>query len=824
MKPSKLIFHLIGNAHLDPVWLWDWREGLNEGIITCRTVLDLMDEFEDLTFVRGESAVYRHIEEHDPATFRRIARYVEAGRWDVVGGTVLQPDTNLPSAETFARHFTHGQNYFRSRFGRIARVAWAADSFGHAAGLPEIMARAGITGFAFTRPFADVLPLASPAFWWEAASGARVLAYRPEVGWYGSQRDEMPKRLDDVLAAALKGGLRNVGVFYGLGNHGGGPTRRHLREIREWAAAHPEIDVVHSGLHRLFDAIRAEAKARGDDFLPVHRGEMNCTLRGCYASVAKFKFAYRKTEAAVAGAERTDAAIRTSLGAPVADTHGAWDAVLFNSFHDILPGSSIERAFDEQLAWLGGAYHEAQRIELGALNALIGKVDTRVARPPDDHPTAVPVLVWNPHPWPFRGHVEWEANMDYRQIDAYKGRADALPLRVLDPRRRPLPLQVVATENSLIWDAPWRKRVVVPVELPPLGWSVFEFGWVEGAVAPASPGPLAVAARGAIDNGLYRVEARKGRAGIRVLHRGKPVFGDAGLSAIVVEDPHGSWGGPDHGEDTNLSKERERWRVTDVEIVERGPERALLWVRLAGWRSHLELSFYLYRGREAVDVAARLLWNERAARLKLVMPVGLAEAEFDVPGARVRRTDFGEVPGGRWVRTRGRSQAFGFASDGLYCFDARDGALRATVARASGYALHVAGPVPSWRPPVDSGELKFRFLMNPGDGELPRLAQTLEQPPVAILAPAKAGALPRTESLAALSPASLQVLALKKAEDGKGLVLRVQETAGRSAAARLRWLGEAVPLGRVDADTIATWRLQRRRGRWTAARTSIIED
>src|SRR5437016_13718982 len=85
-------FHLIPNAHLDPVWLWDWREGANEALVTCRTILDLMDEDPALTFIRGESFIYQHIEQHDPATFKRIARYIKQGRWDVVGGTVIQPD------------------------------------------------------------------------------------------------------------------------------------------------------------------------------------------------------------------------------------------------------------------------------------------------------------------------------------------------------------------------------------------------------------------------------------------------------------------------------------------------------------------------------------------------------------------------------------------------------------------------------------------------------------------------------------------------------------------------------------------------------------
>ncbi len=122
MSAPKL--HLIANAHLDPVWLWDWREGLNEAVTTCRTILDLMDENADFTFIRGEAATYAHIEEFDPKTFARIKAQIEAGRWEIVGGTWIQPDTNLSSTETLCRHFQVGRAYFQSRFGRVPHVAW----------------------------------------------------------------------------------------------------------------------------------------------------------------------------------------------------------------------------------------------------------------------------------------------------------------------------------------------------------------------------------------------------------------------------------------------------------------------------------------------------------------------------------------------------------------------------------------------------------------------------------------------------------------------------------------------------------------------------
>ena len=121
---NKIRIHLIANYHLDQVWLWDWREGLNEGLITCRTILDMMDEHPELTYNRGEAVIYQHIEQTDPDTFRRIKVRVTDGRWDVIGGTYLQSDNNLPATETLLRSLLRGQHYFQSSFGRPVEAAW----------------------------------------------------------------------------------------------------------------------------------------------------------------------------------------------------------------------------------------------------------------------------------------------------------------------------------------------------------------------------------------------------------------------------------------------------------------------------------------------------------------------------------------------------------------------------------------------------------------------------------------------------------------------------------------------------------------------------
>jgi alpha-mannosidase len=821
------VFHLIANAHLDPVWLWDWRDGMTEGIITCRTMLDLMDEFPDFTFVRGEAAIYRHIEQHDPPTFARIARRVAEGRWDVVGGTWIQPDTNLPATETFVRHYHTGQRYFAERFGRPVRVAWAADSFGHAAGLPDVMAGAGIEGFAFTRPEENILPMPLPAFWWQGCGGNRILAYRPMAGWYGSERHEVAPKLDKLLALADKQPLVNVGFFYGLGDHGGGASRRHLEEIRAWAAQHPEVEVVHSGLHRLHDAITAEV--RGGLELPVHNGEMNFTLRGCYASVAKFKWPYRRAEAQLANAEALDALTSAAIGRQPADLGAAWEAVLFNSFHDILPGSSIERAYDDAAAWLGSATHRCLEVECTAMTALAARIDSRVPATIGDHPAAVPLLVWNPHPFPVSGHVELEVNLDYRPIFAYQHRASELPVEVRDHDGTVLPHQLVECEHHAMPDVPWRKRAVVPVELPPLGWRLMSLGWVEGAVPPTAPGiPASSPEALTIANARYRVSATLGGRGVRITCDGKPVMGGDGLGAAVFADTAGSWGGADGPADIDLHTPLETWTVVKVEVREHGPERAALWVRLAGARSRLDLAITLLRGRDAVDLHARLMWDERAARLRLLMP-GVDSATYEVPGGAVTRGAVGDVPALGWAVTSGPGGGFGLASDALSSYTVAQGLFSATVVRTSHYAFsnNARYPADSWWAVADCGELRFRFAICPPGTAMPAFARTIASPPLIQVVPATAAVgspMPRTASLASITPASLTLQALKPAADGDGLVLRVLETSGAPATATLNLLGLRLDLGQVAAGAIASWRLRRTPGGWDAIRCSLLES
>jgi len=820
---AKKTIHLIGSAHLDPVWLWDWREGLNEGIITCKTVLDLLDEYPNATFIRGEASIYEHIERAAPEVFERIAAHVKTGRWDVVGGTYVQPDTNMPATETFNRHFTRGQNYFQSRFGKKVEVGWSADSFGHAAGLPEILAAAGIKGYAFTRPgrFEHSGP-----FWWYGPGGARVLGYRPEVGGYGGERTGLLRHLDMALETLGKLSYDNMAVFYGLVNHGGGPTRRHLADIAEWTAAHPEVNVVFSGLHRLIASFYAEAALRGDSIYPSYQGEANYCQRGCYASVARFKFPYRRLEATTVRTERSAAILDAMIGGkmnkhlPLAK---AWDAILFNSFHDILPGSSIERAYDDQIGWIGGALYKTQQVELDTINKLAEKVDTSVRAAEGDFPTGVALLVWNPHPFAVRAPVELEGSIDYRPVWKYRDRPWELPFELIAPDGNVAPAQRIHIEGLTSAGQYWRLRVATVADLPAFGWAAYELAYRENPAptpAPASKASLAPAP-GVIDNGIYRISAAPGRTGINILRNGKALLAGEGLGAITVEDNFGSWGEMSENPDLiDMNDLREKWTIQRVETLESGPVRATLWVRLTAGSSTLDLTISLATGRDAVDVGARLLLDERSARVKLVMPVaGSSVAVYDVPGTTVTRADEGEVPGGRWVRVKSSEGDFGFASDSLYGFNFKPGVLQATIARASRYAAtdSLDRHEEIWAPAVDRGEIKFKFLLAPGDSQLATLAQVLDQPPIVQLVLASPGNLGRSGSLGRLDPADVALLALKPSEDGQDLVVRVQNQ-GASDREVVLTLGEtSIALGNAAPGRIITWKLKREGASWEVA-------
>jgi len=695
-----------------------------------------MHERPELTFIRGESLIYETVEKRDPVTFAKLKALVRAGRWDVVGGNFLQPDMNLPAARTLAKNFIEGQAYFRRAFGKTVRAGWSADCFGHSAGLPDLLNAAGLRYYAFGRPAAPGGPCGlpeSPIFWWHGPAGGRVLAHRTTGHWYGCERDEISLRLDQTLTRMLAPGApRHTAVFYGLGNHGGGPTRRHLDDIAAWATAHPEVRVVHSGLHRFFRDTEREITA-GRLRVPDFTGELNPTLRGVYSAAAKIKFAFRRAEAAT---ERAARAVTGSTHAcarrPAPLPESLWRGVVFNAFHDILPGTCIESAMEQQLDELRGLCHQAHEIEGNALVDWGGALRPTVPpAPAADLPGAVPFLVWNPLDRPWRGLVELEAGLDYRPLFTV-----AHPdLRVLDGRGKPSPFQSIPQAHNFMPHLTWRRRVLCRLSLPAKSATIVSLGWVPGHKPPAPllKQPAHSSNAHTIANGYFRLSAQLGSSGLNVstMSKGHSKTWLRGLTLRTVEDPWGPWGAHyDEPGGVALNTARGDWRIVSSVVEESGPLRASLRVRMNNGLSTAEFVFRLEAERRAVDVEARIFWADENARLKLVFPVGARKAAFEVPGAVVERGACGEMPGGRWLRTSESRRPLGLATNALYDYDLHEGAVQATILRSSRYTQSEApGKVPAPRGPViDRGEYCFRLAFTDDTGRILEFADELEFP------------------------------------------------------------------------------------------------
>jgi alpha-mannosidase len=774
------VLHMIGNSHIDPVWLWQWPEGYQEVRATFRSALDRMHEFPEFIFTSDSAAYYAWVEEIDPEMFEEIRARVAEGRWEIVGGWWIEPDCNIPSGESFVRHALYSQRYFAERFGRIATVGYNVDPFGHHGMLPQLLRRAGMDSYVFMRPGPHEKGLPGPLFWWQSPDGSRVLTMRlPHE--YCSPREDLGYHLDKSLAQ-LPDRFLDMMVFYGVGNHGGGPTRANLQSIRDLDAGGTLPRLVHSTPTRFFERVRETVA----DDLPVVEDDLQHHAVGCYSAHSGIKRWNRRAEAMLGIAEAWSALATRVTGEayPGAAFGEAWKAVLFNQFHDTLAGTAIEPAYDDARDQLG----EATAIAARAHNVAIQSISRRIAIDADSARSAV--VVFNPHAWRLRTVVETE----YGGLQASDG--------VVDEDGAAVPFQ--ATQSYATVSA-WRSRMAIEVDLPPLGYRTYR-------VVPGAPAIAAGSVRATettLENEHLRLEldpatGRIARLVVREDGRDVADIADPARDrAVVVDDTSDTWG---HRRVAYQDVDG-AFECTRVSLVETGPARAIVRVESRYGRSELVEDFVLSAGDPAVEIRVILDWQERAKLLKLRFATSLADprATFEIPyGTIERATEGDEEPGQRWVdvsglprrthgdETQGEGDVFGLAvlNDAKHGFDVLDAEVGVTAVRSPIYAHHepripTEGVRYSFQ---DIGLQRFTLALLPhrgawADAGLTRRAAALNQRPTVLLESAHAGSLPMSASFVAVEPATLVLGAVKQAEDGDDLVIRVVETAGRPAEA-----------------------------------------
>jgi len=437
VNPEKV--HLIGNAHLDPVWLWQWQEGYAEIKATFRSALDRMKEFPEFVFTCACAAYYRWIEENAPEMFEEIRERVAEGRWVVVGGWWIQPDCNLPSGESFARHSLYGQRYFRERFGVTAKVGYNVDSFGHHGMLPQILKLSGMDYYVFMRPEEHEKRLPRNLFWWESEDGSRVMAFRLSDNYSHYNNLSVEEKVLKHAGMAERDGHAHMS-FYGVGNHGGGPTIAQLRALHALRAEHGEDRFAFSSPNAFFAEV---SDARPE--LPVVKDELQMHAVGCYSTHSESKENNRRAEHRLLAAETFSAVAAQLLGLPY-PKHSlqlAWEDVMFNQFHDIMGGCSIREAFRDARESYGEALHLAAKALNAALQKISWSIDTMkpqirsLSKEKDwvlwEHEDCgTPFVVFNPHSWEVEAPVTAGRRAGHRR--ERRGRAASSGPRVANER------------------------------------------------------------------------------------------------------------------------------------------------------------------------------------------------------------------------------------------------------------------------------------------------------------------------------------------------------------------------------------------------------
>jgi alpha-mannosidase len=767
-----------GHAHMDLAWLWPVAETRRKARRTFGTVLDLMERYPDFIFNQSSAQLYTWIEQDAPDLFARVKERVAEGRWEPIGGSWVEPDSQITGGESYVRQLLYGQRAFEAWFGRRSTVAWLPDVFGFSGAIPQLLRGAGIEGF-FTIKlnWNEENRFPYDLFTWEGIDGSRVTAnmFRNLPPAHGYNGNIAP--LDTLGTWRNFAGKRHHPeslLAFGWGDGGGGPSARMLENyarIRDFPAL-PRLRMAH--IEEYFAGLPHEG-------LPVWVGELYLEFhRGTLTTQARTKQLNREAEHRLLEAEAFAAiAQRSGFAYPHDEIEAAWKTVLLNQFHDIIPGSSIAEVYQDSIPEMEGVVRTATEVRDAALAFLGGAGSNGTS--PDRVMVANAALA----PRPLTVMLpEQEGGVTVTSDGAE------------------VPSQ--ATEDGLLIHDPGRT-------VPGLGWLNLSFSSGHEAersdVDAANVVRVEVGEAGAVlENDLLRVEIGDDGALRRVVDK------VAGNREVLAGHGNQLWAFVDKPrifdawdiEENYESEGEEIGGVEAFEVVETGPLRGSVRVRRAWRDSRIEQTYRLLAGSRRIDIATRIDWHERQVYLQARFPLAVHshEAVFETLYGVVHRPTHRnttwdaarfEVSGHRFADMSEPGYGVALLNDAKYGYSAHGSTLTLSLLRGPLYP----------DPGADEGAHAFTYSLFPhiGDwsaGNVVNEAFALNSPLIAV--PASGGeALPEAmPGFVAIDGLPLSLGSLKRAEDGEGLILRLYEPHGNRGRATLRFSHPLQRIARVN--------------------------
>lgn len=800
--------HLIGNAHIDPVWLWPWTDGFSEVKATFQAAMDRIETYPDFIFTCAGACYYQWVEQNCPALFEKIKKAVQEGRWVPVGGWYVQPDCNIPCGESFARHGLYSQRYYLEKFGLLCDTGYNVDSFGHNGMLPQILQQSGMKYYVFHRPSDQEKPGVDHIFYWQSPDGSRVLAYKIPLGYGASNPARLASQIDQVAQIGKKLHL-DMMFFYGVGNHGGGPTIALLNEIEKLRRQPGFYHIKYSSPPAFMKSIEEK-----NPDLQVLADDLQHHAIGCYSAMLKVKQQNRRAEQRLLAGERFQTLAHCLFGGKAETTtlKKAWEKVLFNQFHDVLAGCSIRKAYEDASDFYGYALCVASEVMNDALQRISWAIDTQgtdsIPRSKEEdwklwgqEAKGTPMMVFNPLPFSITAPVEACGDL-HAVMKPLSETPDSFTdspniIAITDSDGVLLPIQQVRGPLTNHKKGKWNTLFLA--SLPPLGYATF---WLHKRPVSENQSknaealthqPVSVFSDGTgMENDFVSITFSETENGIVQLYDKRLghqlLSGPAAVGLVIDETESDTWG-------HNLKEYRDvigKFKEGRLKVLESGPLRGCIRLTTFWNHSYLEQDFYLLYDRPDIEVKVRIFWQERHRMLKIEFPFNIEKARSvqEIPyGFMERPMDGEEKPIQQWVDVGNDQCGVSILNDSSYAVDVLDGTVRLTILRGAAYADHY-GERDDRCEYMDQGESFVRYVLAPHPGNwnsagTVRKAMALNTPIQQIYETYHRGPLGLKGSGLSVSEDNVIATVFKIAEDLDGYILRCYESAGLETTTKI---------------------------------------
>ena len=758
--------HMIGNAHLDPVWLWEKREGFAEVISTMASAVSRIEENSQFIFTCSSSSYYEYVMENDPALFAKIKKYVQSGQWNIAGGWYVQADNNIPSGETYARHALYSQRFFQEHFGLMCKCGYTVDSFGHNANMPQLLQQGGMENFVYMRPMDNEMAGMPPLFFWKAADGSKVLTYRIVGQAYTNHNESGLERDIKAVEKYSEKYEHDFMCFYGVGNHGGGPTKRQLLLMDSMIQEGKNIQ--YACPDSFFNKIRAQNLA-----LPEVTGELQIHAIGCYSVAGHIKAAQRKAENMLLKAEKLDFMAHKLLGTPVENSklQDAYKRVLFNTFHDIICGCSVKDGLDAAIEDYSYAISAARDIIDKSIITISKNIDTMIDGYEnlgksdiflyEENDNGVPVMLFNTD-----GHA---ATKPVQISRMYK--------TIVDEKGKSVPIQYVFDR---FLNGSEDKALFFNATLPANGYTTY---WLyrTKVITPESVPPEVTARPNLLENDLLKVTFDKGAVvSITDKKTGREHLGGASFTPYVIDDKSDTWS---HGLSIFPQLNKRDFTLTDVSVVEQGAVLGKVRFRYRLDDSYCVQDFSLYNGENFIRTSVKIIYHQFNSICRITAHVkgGLNFSGEVAYGHTDMRSDGSESVVQQYGALTGKSGA-GIAlitqNKPSFCADGEE--LSFIAVRNSIYANHDGARFKNTEyDSTDDGLHKFDYLIYPyaalSHSDIRTTADQLYSFEY-LVDTYHTGPLKRTYSLCHTDKHNIRTEVIKTSEDGNSTIIRMYET------------------------------------------------